>query len=137
MPNAAITLTPSVQSQFVVGAVTGFRFTVTASNPVVLADAGIFRYLAVPMQPTDTVQHADFDGVCSPSDMAEFPLTAPALNSDPAWFRLTTLDLLFRTKAEADDALQALYSEVQTLLNTVDLTNQLNALAPITFTATV
>lgn len=133
---AAITLNPAVQSNFTFGSVTGFRFTVTATSPVGLPDAGIFRYLAIPLQPTDTVQHAEFDGVCSPVDMAEFPLTAPALNANPAWFRLSTLDLLFRTRAEAEDALQSLYSEVQILLNSYDLTTQLNSLTSVTFTAT-
>lgn len=117
----SITLTRNSQMTGTVYDLTGFRFTVTASAASGL-NAAIFRYLRKPIDPANVGagQVDEFNGLCTPEEMASLPLNNPIANSDPAWCRKTTLDLVFATTAEAAETWDMIKADVLTLLKTLD-----------------
>ena len=64
--------------------------------------AKVFAYLVLPLSSISQSQRAQFDHICSPVDLEEYPENAPTVNSQPAWFRLNYIDVTLRSMAELD-----------------------------------
>ncbi len=110
-----IKLTPAFQTVTAPG-ISVFRFTLTASDAHELPDA-IFAYREIPLQPGQASTVAVFDHVCSPVDLQEYPVGAPRVNADPPWFRLPSVDLECRTRAQALQTHDDLVADVVALIN--------------------
>lgn len=119
-----LTATVHTQADFVVNRDTGYRVQVAVAAENM--DAHVFRYLYEP--PTGPNPPAvRYDGVCSPTDLAQFPAGDPRPDAFPAWCRRDSVDLVFRSTAEAADMILVLREELQTL---VDSLNRMDALRP-------
>lgn len=130
MPSSrAIQLSPS-STRYVDGSVDGFRLTVVATAAVGMPTA-VFAYLAGPPQPGQTEGLATFDHVCSPTDLAEYPEGTPADGAVPPWFRVASVDLVFRSRSLAEEALTALVEQVGALRDALDRVDDLGALTPV------
>lgn len=79
-------------------------------------DPNVFLYLALPLRENETDQTAVFQGVCSPHDMVDQPVGTPYPNAEPPWVRHDTVDLLFPSLSEMQDAWTLLQEELQSLL---------------------
>jgi len=88
----------------------------------------IFRYLARPLNPTTGTIVGNFNGVCSPTDVAEMPEDAPAPNAEPPWYRLDYVDLLLRSYHEVNDLWDRLFEELVAFKDTLDIMNDLEGL---------
>ena len=97
-----IRLKKYVQTKYVVNNVDGFRMKIDAYDANNMS-AAIFRYLRTPFSATTGTYSDEFDGVCSPSDLEEFPDGSPTPNANPAWFRKDTIDLVFRSQTTANE----------------------------------
>lgn len=117
----SITLTRAAQTSGTVYDLVGFRFTVTASAGTGINSA-VFRYLRRPIDPAnyDAGQVDEFNGLCTPEEMASLPLNNPVSGSDPAWCRKTSLDLVFATQAEAEETWLRLKQDALELLRALD-----------------
>jgi hypothetical protein len=104
----------------------GFRVVVTASAPFHMS-AAIFAYRLLPLQPGADLPEAIFDHVCTSADLADYPLE-PYPNALPAWFRLDTVDVTCRTRAEADEFWLLLSDRVRRLVQSLDRQDALVAL---------
>ena len=127
-----ITITPSVEVGVPHAGQTGFslRLDASASN---FGTSAIFRFRQFPLEPGQTVYDAEVSGVCSPSDLEEFPATAPLPDADPAWFRLPYVVGIFRSTSELVETQTAIYEEIDTLLATLDRNAVLEAQTPVVF----
>lgn len=112
------------QSRHVEGSVDGFRFRVQAYGAS-LMPVEIFRFLTVPQNPLRGDLTQTFDGVCSSVDLAEYPVGAALPDDNPPYFRLDTLDLVFRSRAEAEQAWLFILEEVTNLVNSLNIQDQL------------
>lgn len=124
----SITLTRNAQTSGTVYDLTGFRFVVTASAGTGINNA-IFRYLRKPIDPANfsAGQVDEFNGLCTPEEMASLPLNNPEVDADPAWCRKATLDLIFATTEEASETWATIKADVLTLLKTLDRMDNLNS----------
>tara|TARA_B100000700_G_scaffold324572_1_gene431069 strand:+ start:1938 stop:2681 length:744 start_codon:yes stop_codon:yes gene_type:complete len=111
----AVTLTVSALTK----TTDGYNTRVVAHDPVNMTE-NIFRYMRYPLNPNDSANQDKFDGVCSPSDIEDFPENAPFGYIDPKFFRLNYADLVVKTRAEAEDFQQVVIEEVEQLIRTYE-----------------
>ena len=102
----------------------GIRVRITATNANLMPNK-IFAYLLLPLKPGETGQLGAFDHVCSPTDLEEYPEDDPIPNDRPAWFRLSYVDVLLRSRAEVDAFIKDVAEDVQRLKATIDLADTL------------
>jgi hypothetical protein len=108
-----------IQTKYVINNIDGFRMKVEALDANGMSNA-IFRYLRGPLSASTGAYQDDFDGICSPSDLEEFYENAPEPGANPAWFRKTYVDLVFRSQATANEAWEMMLSDVKILVKTMD-----------------
>ena len=104
------------------------RVVITNSNGMTTK---VFRYRALPLQPDDpnATLELHFDGVCSPVDLVEMPEDAPLQGADPPWARLDYVDLLFRSRRDALEALTAIKGELTALVEAMEDSDNLSSMA--------
>jgi hypothetical protein len=122
-----ITLLPSRQERYVQGVVDGFRLKVRAVEATLMTNL-IFRHVRVEGGLGREVD--EFDGVCSSVDLEELPALAPVAGRTPL-YRTDEVDLVFRSRAEADTAWQLLVADVTTLVRTLDLMDEMADGSPV------
>lgn len=111
------------QTPYTSQSITGFRFKVVAYGANLMPNT-IFRYAREALNARDGTYRLAFDGVCSPSDLEEFPEEAPIVGVFPEFCRLDYVDLVFRSQSLAEDAWNIILEEVSNLvktLNTMDV----------------
>lgn len=96
----------------------GFRMVVTATNGENI-DNEIFRYIRLPVDPANSGAGVrdEFEGLCTPEELASLPLNNPDPEADPPKMRLDVLDVICRSEAEAMEMWIALQADVRELLN--------------------
>jgi hypothetical protein len=107
------------QTEYRSNSITGFRFKVVAYGGNLMPDK-IFRYAREALNAREGAYRLAFDGVCSPSDLEEFPEDEPLVNVYPEFCRLDYVDLVFRSQSLAEEAWQLLTEEVAALVNTLN-----------------
>lgn len=121
-PGRGIKLRRAAQTRFVANAVDGFRFTVTAHSAHDMPNE-IFLYLRRPLDPRTGDEADEFTSVCSAPDLEEYPVGEPT--GTPAFFRSAEIDLVFRSQAEAAEAWELIKREVEVLVRTLNLNDEL------------
>lgn len=111
-------------SRFLVNNADAIRVRIEAVDSISMPTA-IFAYRLLPMTPTAVEQSGVFDHVCSAVDLEEYPETEPLAGSEPPWFRLSYVDLLLRTREEANDVINGIVADVDSLRNTLNNTETL------------
>lgn len=119
MSDRRLKLTPAFQRYFVANETDGFRMTVLATDGNLIPNE-VFAYRAEPIQPGQPVSQAFFSHICSPVDLEEFPIGAPLVDSDPPWFRIASLDLVFRSRAACDEVWGLIQEDVSSLRTSMD-----------------
>lgn len=112
-----ITLVRSATEIVNPGDIQGYRYTVTAQNAVDMPTE-IFRMFERPLDPTIGTVQSQFDGICSPGDLSEFPINAPIPPS--IWFRVNFIDLTFRSPVEGEAQWESIKSETAELVRSLD-----------------
>jgi hypothetical protein len=102
----------------------GIRVRITATNAN-LMPSKIFAYQLLPLKPGEEERVGTFDHVCSPVDLEEYPEDEPIENSRPAWFRLDYVDVLLRSRAEAQAFIKEVAEDVKRLKMTLDIAEDL------------
>jgi hypothetical protein len=115
-----IRLKKYVQTKYVINNVDGFRMKIDAYDANNMSNA-IFRYIRGPFSASTGTYSDEFDGVCSPSDLEEFPEGSPTPGANPAWFRKGSVDLVFRSQTTANETWDKIVSDVKILVNTLDI----------------
>jgi len=103
------------------------RLRVSVASTSHNMDPKLFLYLALPPNPDTDVQIAEPQGVCSPTDLVDYPADTPAPNASPAWFRHHVVDYLLPSAVEMEDAWNQILKEVTAL---IDALNALDNLQP-------
>lgn len=88
----------------------------------------IFRYLMEDVNPATGTQAGQFNGVCSPVDIADMPEDTPNLTDEPAWFRLAYVDLVVASRAVALELWDDLLQDFNSLCITYDSLDQFEPL---------
>ena len=102
------------------------RIDITAS---VNMPKEVFLYLLLPVDPNNPdVQLYKYEKVCTPPDLEDFPAKAPDPNASVPWFRLSAVDLLFRSRALAMVEFNDIVTSVDNLRIAMDLNDDLVAL---------
>jgi hypothetical protein len=114
-----IRLTPSFTRYFVQGQHDCFRTRVVADGANGLPNR-VFAWRQIPLQPAEETKTAVFSHVCSPVDLADFPIDAPRVNDVPPWFRLDWVEYDTWTREEAYETYQAIVADVASLLVSLD-----------------
>jgi hypothetical protein len=125
----AIQLTPHI-TRHVDSSVDGIRLTLTVTAAVDMPTE-VFAYLTKPPVPGSEDMVAEFSHVCSPVDLAEFPIAEPTPEAIPPWFRTDSVDLVFRSRAEALEAYNDISTEVSVLRDALDRMDVLSALPAV------
>lgn len=115
-----IKLKKFVQTSYVINNIDGFRMKIEALNANNMSSA-IFRYIKSPFNGNSGSYQEDFDGICSPSDLEEFPIDDSAAGANPAWFRKDYVDLVFRSQTTAEETWNKIVSDVTILIKTLDV----------------
>jgi hypothetical protein len=97
----------------------GFNLRAVVTSATGLSDK-VFRYIRHPLNPNDAGRQDKFDGVCSPSDIEDFPETAPFGYIDPKFFRLNYVDVVVSTLEEAITFRNELIEEIEELKDSYD-----------------
>lgn len=113
-----ITLVPYVPEVFVEGRTTGYRLYVEVKDPVNMPTE-IFVHQRKPITWGPNPYKDEFIGVASPADLEEYPITTPIDALHP-FFRLATVDLVFRNVDYLVEAAVGLGLDVQELTRTMD-----------------
>ena len=132
--NYSITITPSVTNGYILNYDDGYRLTIAASNPVNF-DGNIFLFLVQPLQAGQTVPSAIFQKICSPRDIAQYPIGQPLPNSNPGWFRTNSFTVDFDNSEDVTTTIGYAYIMVQELLDAMAANDELVAQTPMTFTS--
>lgn len=119
----SVHLTWSV-SRYIDHATDGIRVRIEADQSVDMPTK-IFAYMLAPMKPSVGEKVANFDHVCSPVDLEEYPEDEPLPGLRPEWFRLNYVDILVRSRAEAHDFIKDVIEDVQRLKTTLNLMDNL------------
>lgn len=115
-----IRLKKFIQERYVINNVDGFRMKIEAYDANNMSNY-IFRYIRGPFSQVTGSYFEEFDGICSPADLEEFPVDTPIPNANPAWFRKTYIDLVFRSQTTAEEAWNRIVKDVSTLVSSLDL----------------
>ena len=108
------------QQRFEINNTDGYRMKIVAYDGNKMSNA-VFRYIRGPFSQTAGAYFEEFDGVCSPADLEEFPEDTPTANSNPAWFRKDYIDLVFRSQTTADEAWNMIVKDINVLVSSLDL----------------
>lgn len=119
----SLSLSVSTQKDFVINRDTGYRVVVAVTQATGM-DANIFRYSYQPPAAGNAAS-VRYDGVCSPSDMEEFPAGDPDPDAFPAWCRRDSVDLVFRSTREAEETIAVIKEEAQTLVDSLNRSDTL------------
>jgi len=114
------------------GLTQGSRLTCTAMDGVDFTDNKIFRY---ERQPGALVTDPDvdvFNGVCSPADLEELSPDDPAPTQQPAFFRKDSIDLVFRSAQDGQQAFEDIQEDVERLIKAMNALDDLDP--PVTVT---
>jgi hypothetical protein len=114
------------QTHYTNNYIDGFRFKVVAYGANNMPNS-IFRYAREALNAREGSHRLAFDGVCSPSDLEEFPEEAPIVGIFPEFCRLDYADLVFRSQATAEEAWTILVEEVGSLVRTLDTMDVMQA----------
>lgn len=109
-------------SRYVYNQTDGIRIRFDAVEAVGISPK-IFAYRMLPLNPETLERVGTFSHVCSPVDLEEYPEDAAVEGSVPPWYRLSYVDILVRSQAEADDFIATVLEDVDSLiatLNTMD-----------------
>ena len=109
-----------VQQKFEINNVDGYRMKIIAYDGNKMSNS-VFRYIRGPFSQTAGAYFEEFDGVCSPADLEEFPEDTPTQNSNPAWFRKDYIDLVFRSQTTADEAWNMIVKDLTVLVSSLNL----------------
>lgn len=99
------------------GDIQGYRYTVTAENAVDMPNE-IFRMFNRPLDPTIGTVVSEFNGVCSPGDLRDLPINAPI--PPGILFRVSFIDLTFRSPDEGEEQWEAIKFETKELVRSLD-----------------
>lgn len=103
-----------------------FRLKIVATDAVGL-DNEIFLFRRNPQSPYTEEQTDTFITICSPVDMADFPVGAPDPLKTFPFFRAASVELDFRTVEQAEDSWVDIVREVGNLVTAL---NKLENLTP-------
>lgn len=122
----SITLTREPQTTFTVGTQMCFRFRVTASDAVDMANE-IFLFRLRPLVPGAEDRVAEFLSICSPVDLEDYPADEPEEDASPAFFRLASIDLLVRSQTLAEQLWTNIQAAVAVLIEALNASDDLDA----------
>ena len=121
-----------IQSRYNANGVDGFRFRVLAYDAYLMPDE-IFLFQREPYN-LNTGEEADvFTSVCSSVDLQEYPVGAPS--GTPAFFRQAEIDLIFRSRAQADDAWDLIKKAVDVLVRSLNTQDEMEESEVVTYGA--
>lgn len=123
-----ITLTPEV-SPYTDESQSTVRLRITATSGFGMPNE-VFAYLERPLIAGAQATEGVFSHVCSPVDLEDFPINAPAANALPPWYRADRVDLLFRSRSQAEAAREAIFAGVENLILALDKLDTLQATPP-------
>lgn len=131
-----------VQDHYANGVVDSFRFTMVVTDAVLMPNE-IFLYEPLPpgyacdpqppviigpqgsQGPQADGYCATFVGVCSPVDLVEYTAYSVAPDANPPYFRLSYVDLLFRSRKEADDIATEIKNDIARLVRSMNMNDLL------------
>lgn len=107
------------------------RMTVTTTEDV--TDKIFLWQYRVAVAP-QTVDSNEFVGIASVSDLTEYPEDAPAALPTPQFYRLSSIDLLFRNSDTLERAVKIIQEDIRDLLNNLNIIDEQNASTPVVIT---
>lgn len=111
-------------SRYYFHSIDGIRVRITATD-VNLMPSKVFAYLMLPLKPGADTPVGNFDHVCSPVDLEDYPEDEPVANMRPGWFRLNYVDVLLRSRAEVEAFIHDVVEDVQRLKISLDTADAL------------
>ena len=121
------------ESSGVPGRTQAYRLVLTVSETLGI-DPELFLYARRTLNPTTNEQADVFIAVCSPSDLEEFPVGAPDPEADLPFFRLDSVDLLFRNIELKLETYNAIVQDFAELSRSMDAIAKLGPSSEIEFT---
>lgn len=112
------------ESRYIANKIDGIRIRIEATNAANMP-AKIFAYQLLPMKPSTGEQVGAFDHICSPIDLEEYPEDSPIENVRPGWYRLDYIDVLVRSRHEADNFLAVVRADVRSLIGTLNIMDEI------------
>jgi hypothetical protein len=91
----------------------------------------VFAYRMLPLSPRTSETVGTYSHVCSPVDLEEYPEDAPLADQSPEWFRLSYVDVLVRSREEAESFINVIKADINSLYETL---NRIDDLEPGTET---
>ena len=117
-----LTLAKYGQSQFIEGVTQGYRLVIQASDAFNVSE-NVFLYQRGEIDPETGLRTDNFVAICSPVDLEEYPSLEPG--ETDRHFRLSGVDLLFRSPEDANDTWEDIYNDVDELIETLNMMDTL------------
>jgi hypothetical protein len=121
------------ESSGVPGRTQAYRLVLTVTDTLGI-EPELFLYARRTLNPTSGEQADAFISICSPSDIEEFPVGAPDPDADLPFFRLDSVDLLFRNPELMLETYNAILQDFAELARSMDAIAQLGPAATVQFT---
>jgi hypothetical protein len=101
------------------GYIVGFKFKVEVLEAVGLPPE-IFCFLRIPQPSEPSTSDDVFQNIASPTDIQEYPITAPVPGANRPFFRLSEATLDFRSESLAEDAWTCMQDDFDALLTAIE-----------------
>jgi hypothetical protein len=121
-------------SHYVYGRYDGVRVRVSVDEACNVTPK-IFAYRMLPVDPNTGAAEGHFSHICSSVDLAEYPEDAPVPGASPQWFRLSYVDVILRSWAEALDFIDVVYEDIRSLKDSLDNMDEIVGVTEITIGA--
>lgn len=115
LPYYSLELERESLETYVAGRTIGYRLIVNAINPIRMTDK-VFLYERQPHRTEQDEERDIFVSVCSPGDLSAYPIDQPGSGEGPPLYRLSYVDLVFRSTQGVEDTWEALWNDVQELV---------------------
>lgn len=111
----------------------GHRLKMTVTEAEDVSDKIFLWQFRAAVAP-QTVDSNEFVGVVSVADLTEYPEDAPAALPAPQFYRLSTIDLIFRNSDTLEKAVTIIQEDIRDLLNNLDIIDDQAASTPVVIT---
>lgn len=114
---ARLVVTRTASTPYTRGFIQGVKYTVTVDSAEgIPAKIFVFLQMPPPNDTSDETSGREFQNVASPDDLEDYPEDAPADGGNRPFFRLSTVELRFRSVSMAEDTWRCIEQDIRALI---------------------
>lgn len=131
---ALLVVTRTASTPYSRGFIQGIKYTVTVDEAQgIPSEIFVFLKLPDPTESGDMSEGYEFQNIASPDDLEEYPVNTPAPGGNRPFFRMSAVELRFRSVTLAEDTWKAIQQDIRALLQAWEDSEVLGSSETVTF----